>query len=140
LKRTPLKRTEFKRKTTPSPKQYRPKPKPKAIKAYWTLVASLGCIVTRRTEGVTIHHVHGGSMRGILERGRGMKQDWFVLPLHAELHTAGATGIDTGFGVDAWEKMYGTQWNYLMEVMRRTGVDPFEMSGLPWPEGVDRPI
>jgi len=140
VKRTELRRTEWKRKPTPAPKQYRPKPKPKAIKAYWDLVASLGCIVTGRTDRVTIHHVHGGSMRGVIERGRGMKQDWMVLPLDASIHSAGDTGIDTGFGVKAWEELYGTQLHYLLEVMRRTGVDPFAMSGLPWPEGVDRPI
>lgn len=79
-------------------------------------------------------------MRGILQRGGAMKQDWFVIPLTAELHSAGDTGIDTGFGVAAWERLYGPQLFHLCEVMRRTGIDPFEMSGISWPEGVDKPI
>lgn len=125
--------------STPKPKSYRPKPKPVAVKRYWDKVAALGCIVTGRTDKVTIHHVHGGSMRGVIPRGRGVKHDWMVIPLCAELHSAGPTGIDTGFGVLAWEEMYGTQLQFLLEVMRRTGVDPFKKSGMPWPEGVDRP-
>jgi hypothetical protein len=140
MKRTPLKRAEFKRKPVPTPKPYRRKPKPAAVKAYWDKVAALGCIVTGRTDNVTIHHVHGGSMRGVLPRGRGVKQDWMVIPLTASLHTAGPTGIDTGFGVLAWEDMYGPQLHFLLEVMRRTGIDPFKKSGMSWPETVDRPI
>jgi hypothetical protein len=140
MKKTPLKRTAFKRKPAPTPRPYRRKPKPPAILRYWDVVAGLGCIVTGRTDRVTIHHVHGGSIRGVMPRGRGVKQDWMVIPLDASLHTAGPTGIDTGFGVLAWEEMYGTQLQFLLEVMRRTGVDPFKKSGLPWPEGVDKPM
>jgi hypothetical protein len=140
LRRSEIKRTEFKRKAVPTPKPYRSKPKPAAIKAYWDKVASLGCIVTGRTDRVTIHHVHGGSIRGVVPRGRGIKHDWMVIPLDASLHTTGPTGIDTGFGVLAWEELYGTQLHFLLEVMRRTGIDPFKKSDMPWPEGVDKPI
>lgn len=146
MKRTPLKRTAFKRKVPVPSDHYtvqwpkRRKPKSPAIKAYWSKVASLGCIVTGRIDSVTIHHVHGGSIRGVVPRGRGVKEDWMVIPIHASLHTAGPTAIDGAFGVLAWEDMYGTQLHFLLEVMRRTGVDPFKKSGLPWPEGVDRPV
>jgi hypothetical protein len=138
LRKSGIKQTGFKRKESVSKKTYRPKPKPKAIKDYWDKVASIGCMVTGHTSNLTIHHVHGGSMRGVLPRGYGMKHDWMVIPLSAEYHT-GAFGIDTGLGVLTWEERYGTQLSFLLEVMKRTGVDPFEKSGLPWPKGVARP-
>lgn len=138
MKRTEIKRTEFKRKPTLTPKQYRPKPKPPAIKAYWDKVASLGCVVTGSHDKVTIHHVHGGSIRGVVPRGKGIKHDWMVIPLHFNYHT-GQFGIDTGLGVLAWEERYGTQLDFLLQVMKHTGVDPFAMSNLPWPAGVARP-
>lgn len=144
MKKTPLKRTAFKRKVAdPNAKHSVPwparrKPKPKAVRDYWDKVAALGCIITGLTDGVTIHHVHGGSMRGVIPRGRGVKHDWMVIPLHADYHT-GQFGIDTGLGVLAWEKTYGTQLDFLLQVMRKTGVDPFKKSNMPWPVTVDKP-
>jgi hypothetical protein len=142
MKRTPLKRTAFVRKP---PEDHhlikwpaRRKPKPAAVRTYWDKVAALGCIVSSTTEDVTIHHVHGGSMRGVIPRGRGVKHDWMVIPLASKYHT-GQFGIDGSMGVMAWEKKYGPQLGFLLEVMRQTGVDPFKASGMPWPETVDKP-
>lgn len=131
MKRSPIKRIPMKRTAKKRASQ--------EIRQHWDKVASLGCIVTGAQTNVTIHHVHGGSVRGIIPRGMGMKLDWLVIPLHASLHT-GRKGIDTGhWSVEEWEAQYGTQWDMLLAVMRATGVDVMAKSGLAWPEGVDKP-
>lgn len=126
MKRTGLRRTAMKR--------TRRKSAPPEIRAYWNKVAALGCIISGSHQSVTIHHVHGGSMRGILDRGRGMKNDWFVIPLAARYHT-GDEGVDSGMGVDTWEARYGTQLEFIRRVMRATGVDPFAQCGIVPPTG-----
>lgn len=100
------------------------------IKEYWDHVASLGCCVTRSRTNVTIHHVHGGSVRTIVQRGRGIKgSDWLVIPLIAELHT-GAEGVDSSMGVSRWERRYGSQLYHLLWVGDQLKVNPFDLSGV----------
>jgi len=89
---------------------------------------TLPCIVTEMTP-VTLHHCHGGSMklRG-WHVGVAQKQNpWLQIPLHESLHT-GSHGIDSGMGVETWEKRFGSQWGYLEEVRELLGYDIFRMA------------
>lgn len=101
------------------------------IREYWTAVANLGCCVSRTTYNVTLHHIHGGSVKGL--RGAGMKSsDWLVIPLASWLHT-GQYGIDGSMGVPAWETRFGTQLQHVQWVRERMlpfGVDSFRQAGV----------
>lgn len=102
---------------------------PAAVKRHWNRVRALGCIVTGSTKDVTLHHVHGGSVkaRGV-HRGAGMKNsDWLVIPLREDLHT-GPGGID-GFprpSVEEWEARWGSQAAMVDQVCARLGVNVWE--------------
>lgn len=100
------------------------------IKRHWDKVAQLGCIVTGLTPA-TIHHIHGASVKLIgIHKGMGQKNsDWLVIPLAYALHT-GPEGIDSGMGVIAWEKKYGSQVDHLDEVCRRLGYNCWLKAGI----------
>ena len=104
------------------------------ITEHWARVRDLGCIVSHRTDAVTLHHCHSGSMtRFGLLRGTGQKvSDWLVIPLDAEYHT-GSRGIDAGQGgltLLDWEALYGTQVEHLDEVCERLGYSVWEKAGI----------
>lgn len=100
-------------------------------KRYWDVLTKMGCVVTRSTLGVTIHHCHGGSMK---ERGfhreEGRKtSNWLVIPLYSFLHT-GPDGID-GFPrmpVVQWEAKHGRQADYIDRIIQVTGIDVWELA------------
>lgn len=103
-----MKRSGFKRKAA--------KRKPTVIRTHWSNVAALGCIVCGYRHA-TIHHVHGGSMRGVISRGVGQKtSDWSVIPLCRDHHT-GNNGVDR-IGVETWETRFGSQLTHLMRVFQ----------------------
>ena len=125
MKRTPLQRKK--------PLRSKKKQVPKEIRDHWSRVAKLGCVVTFSDE-VQLHHIHGGSVAHLVNRGTGQKtSDWLVLPLHPRLHT-GADGVDSGMGVARWEAKYGKQADYLQHVRQqiknRHGYDIFEKAGV----------
>lgn len=97
------------------------------VKRHWDRLAEMGCIITGLP--ATMHHCHGGSMieRGIFKAGGKKTSDWLVIPLAAHLHYLGSEGIDAGkLTVDEWEGRYGTQADYLDEVVKRTGIDVWQ--------------
>lgn len=61
-----------------------------------------------------------GFTRGRSQKGSG----WLVIPLAAEYHT-GNKGIDSGMGVETWERCYGSQVEHLKTVSALLGVDVF---------------
>jgi hypothetical protein len=96
-------------------------------------VRELGCVITR-TPKPTIHHCHGGSLRGVVEKGSGRRTShWLVLPIAAELHCAGPYAMDGAFGVVRWEQMFGTQSYWLCWVCQQLGLDVFAKAGLVMP-------
>lgn len=98
-----------------------------AIRRHWSAVTALGCAVCRTPLDVTIHHVHGGSCRGL--RGMGQKtNDWLVIGLCPRHHT-GAAGIDGSLGVLTWEAMFGPQLLMLLRTGLALGINPFDQAG-----------
>jgi hypothetical protein len=85
----------------------------------------LRCCVTRNPY-VTLHHCHGGSMKfADWHVGMGQKQNPFLqIPLKAEYHV-GDMGIDSGYGVERWEKDFGTQMEHLAWVNDQLGYNIF---------------
>lgn len=100
-------------------------------KRYWSVVVKLGCAVTGDTEDVTIHHVHGGSMkeRGV-HRAEGRKgSNWLVIGLRRGLHI-GPGGID-GFPrppVHEWERKHGRQADMIDRLVARTGINVWDLA------------
>lgn len=103
------------------------------LQDYYDRVAQLGCCVSHSFVNVTLHHVHGGSVAKWAPRGKSMRHLWLVIPLVAELHSAGPDAIDGEIGVKCWESRFGDQLDYLKWVQERTGIDAFEHVGLPNP-------
>lgn len=105
---------------------------PAIVKRYWSQIVKMGCIVTGTAFDVSIHHCHGGSMveRGFA-RSLGRKtSDWLAIPLVRKLHV-GPGGID-GFPrptVEEWEAKHGRQADMIDELVRRTGIDVWELAG-----------
>ena len=105
---------------------------------HWTLVSTLGCLISQQPDP-TLHHCHGGSMERFgTVRGKSQKpSDWLVIPIHERYHT-GQFGIDSGgpyYGVvESWESEFGSQVGMLMRVCDYVGYDVFEKAGLesPW--------
>lgn len=100
------------------------------IRAHWSRVAALGCIVSGRSSP-TLHHVHGGSVKHLVHKGMGQKvSDWLVIPLAPEYHT-GAHGIDLGcYTIEEWERRFGSQADHLDEVCRSLGVNVWQKAGI----------
>lgn len=110
---------------------------PPTIKAWWTQVAALGCLITGKPNP-TIHHIHGGSLADEGHHSgwalRGIS-DYLVIPLAAELHTTSSEGIDGGKGVQSWEAEHGTQVELMDRVCRLTGQNAWRWAGIerdPW--------
>lgn len=112
------------------------------LQRYYSLVADLGCCVTRSHADVTLHHVHGGSVRGIVPRKMSRRYLWLVIPLVAPLHAIGPDAIDGSLGVKEWERRFGAQLDHLRFVQEQTGVDAFARCELvnPWPYLIERKI
>lgn len=91
--------------------------------------------MTHTHASVTLHHVHGGSVRGIVPRGLSLKSsNWLVIPLVAELHSVGPMAIDGSLPVAEWEARFGTQLEHLLWVERMLDIDLFAHAHLPRPE------
>jgi hypothetical protein len=88
----------------------------------------LRCVVSRKPD-VTLHHVHGGSMKQHRWHvGMGQKQNPFLqIPLNAHYHT-GNMGIDTGVGVITWERTFGTQMEHLAWVNDQLDYDIWDQA------------
>lgn len=88
----------------------------------------LPCAVSRQPQ-VTLHHVHGGSIKDHgWHVGVAQKQNPFLqIPLHAEYHV-GRFGIDYGYGVLSWERDFGTQWEHLEWVNDQLPYDIFQLA------------
>jgi hypothetical protein len=96
------------------------------IRRFWDQVVALGCQVTGAKHGVTIHHVHGGSVadRGFKRTFGRKTSDRLVIGLHESLHT-GPGGID-GFprpSVREWEAKHGKQADMVDRVGEALGMD-----------------
>jgi hypothetical protein len=103
------------------------------IKAHWTRVAALRCLISTDTR-VTLHHCHGGSMigRGVMRMKGRKTSDWLVIPIAARFHT-GRYGIDMGsMSVDRWERLFGTQAGMLDLVCARLGYDVWGRAASEW--------
>lgn len=101
-----------------------------AVKRYWDRLRARGCVVTGRTDRVTIHHCHSGSMvdRGVMRGGAQKVSDWLVIPLDVELHSMGPQAIDGSCGVLTWESMYGRQADWIDALVAETGVDVWALA------------
>jgi len=105
---------------------------------HWDHIRGLGCCISCTNIDVTIHHCHSGSITeyfGLV--GWAMRQsDMLVIPLAAKFHT-GCYGIDSSFGVLAWEQQFGTQIDHLrrvaVQIRMLYGYDIFEEAGVPSP-------
>ena len=96
-----------------------------AVRRYWTLIASFGCVCCGGP--AEIAHCHNGSIRERMQepkaKGRKLpRYDWLVLPLcprHGRNPYPGA--LDSN--VDEWEREYGAQAEHIDALVKRTGVD-----------------
>ena len=102
------------------------------IREHYKRAREIGCIVSGRRDP-TLHHCHGGSMRGLVYRGKSQKvSDWLVIPLDMEFHT-GDWGIDAGqpwLTITEWERRFGTQANHLDMVRDLLCVDVWSLAGI----------
>lgn len=101
-----------------------------AILRYHAQLRAMGCIVTGRTDRVTIHHCHSGSIaeRGY-NRGGGQKSsDWLCIPLDLYLHSMGPEAIDGSCGVLTWESRYGRQADFIDRLCVRFGLDLWSLA------------
>jgi hypothetical protein len=96
-----------------------------SIRQHERNLRDLKCAVSRMTP-VTLHHCHGGSIKSSgWHVGMGQKQNPFLqIPLHAMYHI-GDWGIDSGVGVESWEKTWGRQWDHLIWVNNQLGYNIF---------------
>jgi hypothetical protein len=101
---------------------------PRSIKEHHEKVRALGCVLTGR-KPATLHHVHGGSIKDLgYHVGMGQRQsDALVIPLMAEYHSIGPCGIDSGMGVETWERTFGTQASLVDEVGEALGYSLWEL-------------
>lgn len=83
----------------------------------------LRCVVSHNPQ-VTLHHCHGGSVKAAgWHVGMGQKQNPFLqIPLKDVYHI-GDFGIDSGYGVESWEKQFGTQMEHLEAVNQQLPYD-----------------
>lgn len=99
-------------------------------------VRSLPCRVSGRTDGNTIHHCHGGTMReylvalgmdGTKGAGRRGYGPVLILPLQIEYHSIGPLAIDGDLGRIRWEQRFGKQVQHLCDLSAELGYDVWEM-------------
>jgi len=96
-----------------------------AVSTHEKNLRQLRCAVTRNPS-ITLHHCHGGSMKfADWHVGMGQKQNPFLqIPINAKYHT-GDLGIDSGYGVESWERDFGTQMEMLAWVNDQLGYNIF---------------
>lgn len=109
---------------------------PKTVEEHRTNVGRLRCVITDRPNP-TLHHAQGGSIRRRLsEMGydpskslnqRGSASEALIIPLAAELHSAGKDGIDGQIGRMSWEDRYGEQARYVDEVGELLGYSLWDL-------------
>lgn len=106
-----------------------------AQKRYWTRIAAMGCICCERP--AEIAHAHSGS---ILEKGVELGRDytkakgwklpymnWLVLPICPE-HGRNPYPEALDSNVEAWEEKWGTQVYWIDEMIRRTGLNVWDLA------------
>ncbi len=99
---------------------------------YLKMLREFGCVITRNPD-CQLHHILGGSVNEIMrpeDRPSTARKvnDWFQLPVNWVYHT-GSQGIHV-IGVETWEERYGKQSDWLDWLVKQTGVDVWEESGL----------
>lgn len=99
-----------------------------AVRTHEKNLRQLRCVVSR-SPFVTLHHCHGGSLKDLgWHVGIAQKQNPFLqIPLMDEYHT-GNCGIDSGYGVNSWEKDFGTQVEHLQWVNDQLPYDIFMLA------------
>ena len=103
--------------------------------AHIKMLHTLSCVVCDMSgEGLTVHHVHGGSMLeipGFDNPGGSQKaSDFLAIPLWWIYHT-GALGIDSSaYSPNTWEPIHGTQVMHLDTVCRLVGYNVWELAGI----------
>ncbi len=107
-----------------------------AVTKHEKALRQMRCVVSHNPS-VTLHHCHGGSLKeDRWHVGMGQKQNPFLqIPLHNHYHT-GNMGIDSGYGVVSWERVFGTQVEHLNCVNEQLDYDIYE-EALKW-ENVHR--
>ncbi len=100
-----------------------------SVSRHEEILRTFVCVVCQSTDRVTLHHCHGGSMKEHgWHVGMGQKQNPFLqIPLHPRYHV-GKFGIDSGYGVESWERDFGTQWEHLTNVNAALPYDIFDMA------------
>ncbi len=111
-------------------------PRPTAAQQrYWDRLVRMDCLISGKP--AEIAHCHGGS---IIEKGVQLGRDYtkakgwklpymhgLVLPLAPEYgREPYPTGLDTN--VEAWEEANGTQVFWIDELIRRTGVNVWDLA------------
>lgn len=99
-----------------------------AVSKHEKYLRDLRCCVTR-SPFITLHHTHGGSMKDHgWHVGVAQKQNPFLqIPLKDTYHI-GDLGIDSGYGVERWEKDFGSQWDHLIWVNDQLPYNIFEQA------------
>jgi hypothetical protein len=71
---------------------------------------------------------------GVHSGGSQKSNHWLQIPLSVHVHT-GPQGIDSGMGVESWEKCFGPQVMLLKNVSKQLGYDVFKKAGITINEG-----
>ena len=71
-------------------------------------------------------------------KGGGLRTShWLTIPLDITLHSMGTYAIDGEYGVERWERMFGTQLYWLDWINRQMlEYDIFERAGVTRPAGI----
>ena len=100
------------------------------LKDYWSYLSNeVGCVVCRMRPA-SIHHCMGGSIAdaGITKAASKKNSDWLVLPLCYD-HHQGRNGLHQ-IGVRTWEKRFGLQVTFVVELSRGVSFNLIERTGL----------
>lgn len=99
---------------------------PAEREAHFNRVIAVGCLVTRSTHDLTIHHPHGGSLKARgFHRSAGRKtSDYLALPLVRPLHVGPANPKQGIYPIDGpdrisvvrWERLYRPQAEMIDEL------------------------
>lgn len=89
---------------------------PSSVSAHEGNLRKLRCVVTGATQGLSLHHCRGASMKEspFGTPGAGQKQNGGLqIRLAMRLHVGTPQAVDGGRGVETWEQSYGTQVEHL---------------------------
>ena len=98
-----------------------------SVTAHEKVLRLIPCVVSDMRP-VTLHHCHGGSMKDMQWHvGVAQRQNPFLqIPLHEMYHT-GNYGIDSGMGVETWERKFGAQTKHLNSIDALLNYDLWDM-------------